>query len=132
MSEEREDLPGFEPHVARVGESAAHARWLQELGRETESLAYMMRKATDQRPFVYEVRFDLIPATSKDATLVAKGFGAESSVVAFHNAPGFLQLLRGFSGQLKAGKAKWYPDQYETPSYQKRLERFRTGEFYRV
>ncbi len=132
MAEIQQELPGFEPEAEGVGETAAHLRWLQDLGRDVEALAYMMRKPTEGRPFVYEVRFDLIPASSRDATLVAKGFGVDGSVVAFHNAPGFLSLLRGFSHQCKAGKSKWYADQFETSSYQERLIRYRSGEFYKV
>lgn len=132
MEEIQQFLPGFEPEDAPVGESAAHSRWLRDLGAETEKLAFMMRKPTDGRPFVYEVRFDLIPAVRSEPSLVAKGFGEHGPVVAFYSAAGFLQLLRGFSGQLTAGKSSWYEDQYPVRGYEKKLARYSAGEFYRV
>lgn len=112
--------------------SPAHARWLADLGEATESVAHMMRKPTDVRPFVYEVRFDLIPAKNSSAVLVAKGFGADGSICSFVNASGFIQLLRVFEGQLKAGKTKWYQDTFPPTNYDKRLARYNTGEFYKV
>lgn len=130
MEEEQQYLPGFELPGTAVGESAAAKRWMQELGVSVESLAHMMRKPTETRPFIYEVRFDLVPAKSNDTMLVAKGFGAEGGVVTFHNSGGFLELLRGFEGVLRAGKSVWYPDKFQSDTYSQRLSRYRSEEFY--
>lgn len=111
---------------------AAAKRWMQELGTQTESLATMLRKATDERPFVYEVRFDLLPVNAKDSLVVLKGFGKDGGLCAFVNGGSFLSLLRHSEELLRAGKLKWYDDQYTPTNYEKRVDRFKTGEFYRV
>lgn len=131
MDENADFLPGFTPPPEVPNESEAHQRWLRELGRDTERLAYMMRKPTDVRPFVHEVRFDLIPAKRSDPVLVAKGFGTEGAVVAFHSAAGFLQMLRGFGDQLASGKVKWYEDMYPPGGYADKLARYMGGDYYR-
>lgn len=112
--------------------SAASNRWMHDLGKQTESLAAMLRKATDQRPFVYEVRFDLLPATARDSLAVLKGFGKEGGLCAFVNGGSFLSLLRQSEELMRAGKLKWYEDKYKPSNYDARSERYKSGEFYRV
>lgn len=112
--------------------TAAMERWAGELGVATELLAHMMRKPTEGRPFVYELRFSLVPAKNDLPVLVLKGFGADGGLVAFHNASGFLQMIRGASGQMSAGKLKWYDDGYAPGDYDKRLKLYKSGAFYKV
>ena len=131
MEIEQLELPGMPEPDREEPTSAAADRFNQELGSVTENLAYMLRKPTETRPFVYEVRFDLLPAKSDTALVVCKGFGAEGGLVAFHNAPSFLQLLRGLQGQMMSGKLGWFQDKFVSEQYSKRLARYTSGEFYR-
>jgi len=130
------DKPKNEPRAAenadRAGGSESTDRWMAELGEEIELLGFMMRKPLEGRPFVYEIRIDLIPGKGGSAVLVAKGFGDAGGLVAFHNASGFLGLLRGFEAQLRAGKVNWIEDQYPPANYDKRRARYLSGEYYRV
>ena len=112
------------------GVSSAANRWMRDLGVETEGLGHKMRKPTSSRPFVYEVRFDLLPAKAPEMLLVLKGFGEEGGLCAFVNAGSFVQLLRQANGLMASGKMKWYGDDYTPSNYQKRVERYRKGEFY--
>jgi len=125
-------LAGFEEDKSEVGTTTAADRWLRELGVDAEALAHMMRKTTETRPFVYELRFDLIPVKAGLAVLVAKGFGADSPLVAFHNDVGFLALLRGFKTMLQAGKVKWYEDSYPPSNYEERRKMYIEGDYYRT
>jgi len=115
-----------------TGKTAAQARWMQDLGAGVELLAHMMRKPTDVRPFVYELRFNLVPAKNDLPVLVLKGFGETGGLCAFYNASGFLQMLRGASSQMEAGKLRWYEDQYVSNDYEKRVALYQAGAFYKV
>lgn len=133
MIEETQNvLPLFDGVVEPQRNAAASSRWMLELGQQIERLAFMLRKPTEARPFVYEVRFDLLPAKANDGLLVLKGFGEEGGLCSFVNGGSFLGLLRQGEELMGAGKLKWYPDQYEPSNYQKRQERYLSGEFYRV
>lgn len=132
IEEVQEVLPLFEGIAEPIRNSAATERWLSELGQASEHLGHMMRKPTESRPFVYEARFDLMPVKGDGFLLVLKGFGADGGLCAFHNDISFVGLLRGASAQMKAGKLKWYPDQYEPSNYSARTERFLSGDFYKV
>ncbi len=123
-------LPLIDGTVEVEPPSKASERWMRDLGEEVERLAYMLRKPTDVRPFVYEVRFDLLPVQSREAKAILKGFGAEGSLCAFVNGTSFLGILRQTSALLEAGKLKWYADQYAPSNYGVRVERYNSGEFY--
>lgn len=130
MEETQNVLPMFEEVVDPVRNDAANERWMRELGEVSESLAYMMRKPTIHRPFVYEVRFDLLPVKGRDPMAVLKGFGAEGSLCAFVNGTGFLNMLRGAEGGMKSGKLRWYQDTYPPSNYEGRQARFSSGDIY--
>jgi len=109
-------LDGFEePPVSVVSE------WYQELGLDMGRLDKMLRTPTDTRPFVYEIRIDLWPASGNAGLVVLKGFGADGSIVAFQDGVGLLGLLRGVEGRLRAGKTRWKEDEYSPKNYGKRV-----------
>lgn len=114
------------------GPTAATTRWMGELGVSVERLSVALRTTTEERPFVYELRLDLLPAAKRDMLLVAKGFGADGPLVAFHSGIGFLNLLRGFESQLRSGKVKWRSDQYAPANYDERAASYLKGDFYKV
>ncbi len=124
--------PQFDAVGQPKEQSPATLRWMAELGTSVELLAHMMRKPTENRPFVYEVRFNLVPAKNQLPVLVLKGFGADGGLVAFHNAAGFLQMVRGCSAAMEAGKLGWYEDKFQSNDYEKRVTLYQSGAFYRV
>ena len=125
-----EDEKATMPVVESATVSAATMRWMQELGASVESLAQMMRSPTAERPFVYELRIDLLPVKGDDSLLVAKGFGPDGALVMFNTESGFLSLLKGTEGRLRSGKCTWHPDQYAPANYNKRFARYQAGGFY--
>lgn len=134
MSGENDRLKGQLPLPFNDGQetSSAQRAWDCELGTAVASLDAMMRKPTDLRPFVYEVRFDLLSMGRGVVRLVAKGFGAEGSLITFHDDSSFLASLKGFEGRLRSGKVSWYDDTYTPKNYEKRLELYLSGKVYRV
>lgn len=133
MSEEVQyELPLQIEEAVVAASSPAQDKWLAELGGQLNSLSDMIRKPTEVRPFIYELRIDLLPAGKRDMLLIAKGFGADDALVAFHNGVGFLTVLRGFEGQLRAGKVRWYVDSYPPNTYEERKASYMKGDYYRL
>lgn len=133
MTEKTDLNGGVAPLPDNVEElNAASQRWMTELGVVVENLAYMLRKPTEVRPFVYELRVDLLPAQGGHGKMILKGFGEDQGLVSFIDGNGLLSLLRNAQAGLANGKLKWYPDGYVPGSYDKRLSRYLSGEFYNV
>jgi len=124
---QQRSLPGFEEPPKTVVQE-----FYYELGLEMGRLDKMLRSPTELRPFVYEVRLDLWPASNNTGLAVLKGFGENGSIVAFQDGSGLLGLLRGAGSRLHAGKLKWKPDEYEANSYGKRLETYLSDVDYRM
>jgi len=121
-SEKVVDLPAW--HEATLGEAEV-VRFYSEVGREIVELGRMFRSPTEQRPFVYELRLDLWPASSSSGLAVIKGFGTSNSMIAFQEGSGLVAQLRGLHGRLRAGGLRFSDDKFEPDNYQRRLKKYR-------
>lgn len=99
-------------------------RFYSEVGRDVVELARMLRAPTETRPFIYELRFDLWPASSLRGLAIIKGFGAEAGVIAFQEGSGLVGMLRGIHDRMKPGKVRFTPDGFPPNNYEKRFSAF--------
>jgi len=97
-------------------------RFYSEVGRDVVALGRMLGAATETRPFVYELRVDLWPASNTGGLTVAKGFGAEGSLIAFQEGSGLVGQLRGLYGRMRAGKLRFSEDKFPPGNYEKRCK----------
>jgi len=116
-----------------VGHSAAALnRFVQDAGANLIALSEMLQKPTDNRPYVYEVRFDLYPARPVAGLAVVKGFGREGGLIAFHEAAGLVGLVSGLHDRLLAGKLRFKVDDYVAKNYDERLRRLHVEDEYKA
>lgn len=134
MADKDERLEGQLPLPLGNGDkpSTALLKWEQETGAALITLAEMLRSPTEVRPFVYDLRFELMSLQASVGKVVLKGFGAEGGLVAFHDATGLVDGIRGLTGRLKAGKLNWYEDQYAGARYAERQALYLSGKVYRL
>lgn len=107
-------------------------RFYTQVGRDVVDLDRMFRIATAERPFVYEVKFDLWPASQKRGLAVMKGFGEDGGLISFQEGAGLVALLRGCHGRLRSGKMQFSEDQYPPHNYGKRVQAWLKNEEYRA
>lgn len=134
MSGKDERLEGQLPLGFEDGQehTSAQRHWNEELGLAASALEVMMKKPTAQRPFVYEVKFDLLSTGRGVVRVIAKGFGEEGGLITFHDASSFGDGIKGLAGRLRAGKVSWYMDSYMPKNYQERLALWQSGKVYRL
>ena len=134
MTNKDERLEGQLPLPMGDGEKSSTAllKWEQETGAALIALAEMLKKPTDVRPFVYDVRFELMSLQASVGKVVLKGFGADGGLVAFHDATGLVDGVRGLTGRLKSGKINWYEDQYAGKNYEAKQTLYLSGKVYRL
>lgn len=123
MGEKNKRLEGQLPLPVESGEppTTALLNWWEETGKACVDLALMMRRPTDQRPFVYELRIDLFPVRAAACFMVAKGFGEDGPLVSFHDGAGFVDTLRAFEARMRSGSTRWRADNWRADSYDKRV-----------
>lgn len=120
----------FEEVTEEVFPQTELVRFYVDVGREVVELGRMLREPTNSRPFVYEVRLDLWPASNNAGMAVIKGFGAKESLIAFQEGSGLVALLRGLHGRLRSGKMNFTEDKFEPKTYEKRVKKYREDREY--
>lgn len=120
----------FEEVREEVLPQAELVRFYTEVGREVVELARMLQEPTEARPFVYELRLDLWPASNTAGMAIIKGFGASESLIAFQEGSGLVGLLRGIHGRLRSGKMNFSVDKFEPANYEKRVKDYRKEKDY--
>lgn len=122
MTEKFLQLEMFEDDGSPNLPTSELVRFYSEVGRDIVELGRMLRSPTEERPFIYELRIDLYPASNSSGLAIIKGFGDTGGVIAFQEGSGLLGQLRGLYSRFSAGKIRFKDDEYQAKSYEHRLE----------